>query len=564
MGRQGTFVDDSNSVRYDNTREVESEGVATRSLAYLRSKARWDLTDALASTDKMRDEGPRWLPAFPGEKVHEYRDRLKRSHLLGAYSDAVEKLVSKPFSREISFSNADDLPEFLSRMHEDPARDGTAQTPFWRDVFHEAIDRGVTFVLVDYQQTGGEQSAGQEQNQALHPYLVHVRPPQLLGVDRRMRASDGKHERERVRVHFVKTEKHGEYGEREVEYINQYDAPPDVSGDDEDFQLLAADAGLLIGTFTQFRKNPDADAKSDEEQWEVSVETTEYSFPDEIPLRVLVFHGVGEDEGRPCLWQLAELNLEHWQKKSDRDNLLHIAHVPVLVRYGWANKELRRPLMFGGARSMGTTQKDARTEYVDARPAAAALAISKEDLEHIEEQMERAGLEPLVRRASSSLATNMAIGDAKEMNLLQAWALLLEAFILECYRTAGMWVNEEVPDEFAVDIFSEYGLSSRATESLDHLDRARQRGDISHETYLQELKRFSVLAEGIDVDEEIERTTQESKDKAAAFGLDPAAGAAAGQFGQGGPEDETEQDGEEPEAQEEGNAPPVAGSRAAG
>lgn len=498
------FIDDTSATRFDKVTSKEDKGVDTMSLAHDRSAARWQLTDSLrGGSDSMRDESVTWLTPFPGETQAEYRARLHRSFLLGAYGDALDKLVSKPFSREITFEGEDELPDPLQMMHEDVARDGTKQSPFWRDVFMEAVDRGLTFVLVDFQKTGGTQSAGAETKLKLHPYMVHIKPPQLLAVDRRMRAVDGKSERESVRIHFVGTEKLGQYGEQEVERIHVYTAPHDVSGIEDQATLDAlADNGALTSMFESFRKNPKT------EEWETDVEPTAYSF-DGIPLRALYFCQVGDDEGRPCLWKLAEANLEHYQKKSDRDNLMHVAHVPVLIRYGWTLPELRKNMVFGGARSMGTTQNDARTEYVDARPAAAALEMSRLDIEHLEEQMERLGLEPLVRRASSSLATNMAIGDAKEMNLLQAWALLLESFIVECYEVAAEWVDAELPDDFRVDIFSEYGLSSKASENVALLDKARARGDISHELYLQELKRYGVLAESLDVDDEMERVEDE-------------------------------------------------------
>ncbi len=497
------YIDTTSVTRRDGITFTKGEGADTKSLAWDRQEARWALTgDLRGGSDAMRDGSIRWLPIEPGEKLNAYRARLSRSHLLGAYPDALDKLVAKPFSRDITFVNDDKLPEMLAAMHEDISRDGTGQTPFWRDVFEESIDKGLTHILVEFPETGGAQTRGQEKRQAIHPYAVHIPARQLIGHKVRTRLGDGREELSQIRIKTTRIEGLEAFGEQEVEYIRIYTAPPDTSGATTD-ELKAIDPELLTGTFEVWRLDPDKEG-----EWELFQEATPYSYPG-IPLVTLYFCQVGPQEARSCLWKLAELNLEHFQKKSDRDNLMHVAQVPILVRYGFTDIELKKPLTLGAGRSVGTTQKDAKMEYVDSRPAAAALEISKQDIEHLEEQMERMGLEPLIRRASSSLATNMMIGDVKETNLLQAWALLLESAVLAVYKVAAIWAGEEVPEGFEADLFSEFGLSAKATENLNVLDKARARGDLSRETYIEELKRYAALAENLDVQEELERIENE-------------------------------------------------------
>ncbi len=496
------FIDDTSVTRRDGLIHKPGEGVDTSSLSWDRQEARWALTsDLRGGSDAMRDSSIQWLPLEQGEKLNAYRARLSRSHLLGAYPDALDKLVAKPFSRDITFADEDKLPEMLAAMHKDIARDGTGQTPFWREVFEEGVDKGLTHILVEFPETGGEKTRGQEKRQAIHPYCVHIPPRQLIGHKTRVRLGDGREEVSEIRVKTTRVETEEDFGEREVQYIRIYTAPPDTSGATKD-ELRALDPALLTGTFEVWRLNPDT------EDWEQHQGATPHSYPG-LPFVTLYFCRQAQVEGRSCLWKLAELNLEHYQKKSDRDNLMHVAQVPILLRAGFTEQELKKPLTLGAGRAIGTTQKDARMEYVDSGPAAAALSISKEDLDHLEEQMERMGLEPLIRRAASSLATNMMVGDAKETNLLQAWALLLEATILAVYNVAGVWAAEEVPDSFAADLFSEFGLSAKATENLTLLDKARARGDLSRETYLEELKRYAALAENLDVQEELDRIDDE-------------------------------------------------------
>lgn len=490
------FIDPSSATRKDKISFKKGEGVDTTSLAYDRQKARWDLTNDLrGGSDAMRDSGVKWLSMEKGEKLPEYRARLGRTHLLGAYDDAVEKMVAKPFSRDVQILEADKLSEKLALTAEDPDLEDSTVTSFFRHAFDTAVDRGLVHVLVEYAAVEGELNAMQEREMRLHPYFVEIPPDQLIGAKFR-RMPGGRKALSQVRIKMTVTEDTLEYGEVEVETIRIINAP--VPSQFNDVGELVAEG--TPGTWEVWRMDPKS------EEWTRIEGPYAHTYPG-IPLRTVYLDKKSDLEGRPTLWRLAELNLEHYQKKSDQDNLLHVARVPILARFGFSVEELKKPVVVGAGRSVGTTNKDARMEFVE--HSGQALGAGQADLDKLEEQMERAGLEPLTRRAASSLATNMMIGDAKETNLLQAWAGQFEVFIEQCFEVAGIWVGEDLPEGFAVDIFNEYGLSARATDNLKILDAARGRGDISHETYLDELKRYAALSSGVDTQEEMARVERE-------------------------------------------------------
>tara|TARA_R110002096_G_C14661938_1_gene728464 strand:- start:57152 stop:58726 length:1575 start_codon:yes stop_codon:yes gene_type:complete len=490
------FIDTSSATRRDDLTFLEGEGVASESLAHGRMSARNELTlDLRGGADSMRDAGPKWLSMEQGEKLPEYRRRLGRTHLLGAYDDCIEKLVAKPFSREITLVGEDTLSDMLMRTVEDPDLEGGSVTTFFREGFDTGIDRGLHHVLVEFPTVGETLNAATEKSLGVHPYFVHVDPEQLIGA-RYVRTSAGKKELAEIRIKSVVTEPLDNFGEQEVQVIRVIRAPIAAVVDDDDAETTPGEPG----TWEVWRLDPA------NKEWAIHEGPHTHTYPG-IPLATVYYDKRDELEARPPLWRLAELNLEHWQKKSDQDNLLHVARVPILFRSGWSSAELKKPLVVGGNRSLGSTQKDADMRFVE--HSGKALGAGQADLDKIEEQMERCGLDPLIRRASSSLATNIMVGDAKETNMLQAWAGVTERFIVECFRIAGQWVNEDLSEEFDADIFDEFGLSARATENLAALDKARARGDISQETYLNELKRYAALSPSVDTDEEIERTADE-------------------------------------------------------
>ena len=89
---------------------------------------------------------------------------------------------------------------------------------------------------------------------------------------------------------------------------------------------------------------------------------------------------------------------------------------------------------------------------------------------------------------------------------------------------AATWVNQPIADEdFAVDIFSDFSITTRGAEDLDRIIKMREGRHITHETMLKEVKRRGTLSEAFDVDEEIEALEAE-KLELAEQGLNPLTG----------------------------------------
>ena len=71
-------------------------------------------------------------------------------------------------------------------------------------------------------------------------------------------------------------------------------------------------------------------------------------------------------------------------------------------------------------------------------------------------------------------------------------------------------MNTTLPGDFGVNIYSEFGLSTRPAEDMKLLDNARIRGDLSRETYLREAKRRGIFDESFNVADEMDRVSIDS------------------------------------------------------
>jgi hypothetical protein len=74
---------------------------------------------------------------------------------------------------------------------------------------------------------------------------------------------------------------------------------------------------------------------------------------------------------------------------------------------------------------------------------------------------------------------------------------MLENTLTEAYGMAAKWVGQELPKDFAVDVFSDFTLSPRATDDLNWILEARAQGDLDHETVINEAKRRGVLNDDV-------------------------------------------------------------------
>ena len=80
----------------------------------------------------------------------------------------------------------------------------------------------------------------------------------------------------------------------------------------------------------------------------------------------------------------------------------------------------------------------------------------------------------------------------------------------ECYGMAAEWINGQLSDDFAVDIFNDFGIGIKASEDVKNLITMAQSGKLSHGTLLQEMKRRGILADEIDTELEAELAQAEA------------------------------------------------------
>ncbi len=420
----------------------------------------------MGGTPAMQEAGETYLPrevtinstgGEEGESLAAYAKRLVRTILFNAYRDAIQTLRGKIFSKPIIL--AEDSPDALKEFSEDIDGNGKSLTRFGFDLFEDCLVKGLSYILVDFPTITDTETRSKQDDteQGIRPYFVHLKASDVLDpplADGRLPGA--------VRVYSSETVTNEDWTESTVERI----------------RVLKPD------TFEVYQKDDDGDYALIEE----GVNTLGM-----IPL-IPVF----TDQTGPPLIDLAYKNLEHWQSSSDQRHILHVARVPILFGKGWL--ESSSAIEVGPNRLITNANEQASLDFVE--HSGAAIGAGRQDLVDIENAMEVLSLKPMLPRSGGATATATAIDTAQADSLLQAWGNSLENGLEQALDIMAAWLGmDDVESDVTVN--GDFGLSLTGTSEADILQKSQLAGQLSLETYLQELKRRSILHDSVDVTEEL-------------------------------------------------------------
>lgn len=449
-----------------------AQTVASQSPAVEKMATDWQLcADLLGGTRAMRAAGKRHLPQWPAEEDKSYKARLATAVLFPAFARTVLTLTGKPFSKPLQLSD-NAAPQIVEWM-QDADREGRNLHAFAADCMQTALGFGLGGILVEYpvvRRAAGERplTQAEEQAQQLRPYLVQIKPGQILGW--RTQRRNGAAVLTQFRFLETVQEDDGEWGTADVEQVRV----------------------LTPGAWEVWRKPAD-------KTWEEAVlhdsGTTTLGVIPFVP-----FYGerTGFMAARPPLLEVAHLNVAHWQSASDQQTILHVARVPVFFA-----KMLGDDVSITLGASSGINAKTPEADAKWVEHSGAAIGAGKEDLDVLEERMRQAGAELLVIKPGQVTATQTNTENAVGMCALQRITLDLQDALNAALDLVAKYAR--LPAGGTVTIFNDFGVSSLAEASADLLLRAADAGYVSAATFRGEMRRRGVLGADVDEEEELQR-----------------------------------------------------------
>lgn len=424
--------------------------------------ANWSLIQALlGGTSAMRAAGKDYMPQWPNEDPKAYDNRLKTATLFPAFARTVEVLAAKPFSKPVTFG--DDMPAKIKAWCEDIDLEGRNLHSFAAATFYDALAAGIVGILVDFPPVDPEQVKTQaaEAKIGARPYFVPVTVDRILGwKDERL---NGVRTLTQLRLLETAVEDDGRFHEVEIEQVRV----------------------LEPGRWEIWRKKK---VDGNKEEWALHDEgqTTLQK------IAFVPFYGKRTDFmiGVPPLLELAHMNVEHWQSKSDQQTILHVARVPILFGKKLdVDEQGNVKLVVGGSAAVTSDDPEGDLRYVE--HTGKAIEAGRASLQDLEHMMRQVGAELLVIKPGNTTIKQTEADNEPAMCTLQRMAEDQEDALDAALQLMAEWVGEQTGGH--VTLYKDFGVTSLSEASLELLREMNVDGTLSDETLFEETQRRGVI-----------------------------------------------------------------------
>lgn len=442
----------------------------------------WEkVSDILEGTQAIKDGGTKYLPKFPDENKDDYDFRLTVGKFTNIYRDVIEGLASKPFQDEISLLGAEKRPQELIDFAEDVDGFGSNLTTFAALTFFNAINYGIDWIFIDYPtvQNPDNVTIAEAKQRNLKPFWVHILGKNVLDVKTRMQGS-------KQIITYFRCQEPG-YG----------DEPMHVR------EFIETENGVEWKLYVKITNDKGEDEFLVVEEGMLSI--------DFIPVVPFI---TGRRDGNsfkiyPPLSDAADLQITLYQNESALEYIKVLACYPMLATDGTKPpkgtdgkpKKLRtgpNTVMYGVEKANG----DGGTwHYVE--PQANSLEFLQKNIDKTKNDLRELGRQPLTAMSTQLTTVTTSIAAGKAKSAVTAWSYALKDALENALMITMKWMGIDYEPE--INVYTGFDNVLDDGSDIEELGKARERGDISVETYWDELKRRKILSPEFDIEEERKR-----------------------------------------------------------
>jgi hypothetical protein len=473
---------------------VESSAGATPdhpSPAYLRMKPRWLRCRALmGGSDGIRAGGELYNPRFDGETDEQLAARISLCALTNFFSRTVKACVGMLLQKRPELGQ--DMPQEFVDFWEDVDGVGTHGAVFTKQLATDAMIDGHSGLLVDYQRVPNAAAvdASQEKQLGLRPYWVEFRAQDIFLM--LYQTINGRRTLILLVLREIVEESYNRFGIRARARYRVYVREP--SRVTCELWTSAPGGGTPAQTQTP-----------------VAMQNVT-----EIPFSLCI---AGEKityvETRPPLLDLADLNIEHHQIKTDIRNLERLAMVPTVVRKGYVapvddNGEPDPAPVLLGPRQVIDVPTEGDVKWLT--PDTAVLDPAMKSLEDVKLDMGTSGLSFLAPEQARPNETAEAkrIDAAAQNASLATFASNMQ----DCLEAGAGFTVEFMglpePEEGSITVNTDFERAVMSPATISALGTLAANGKLSIETLLALLERGQVLDDGFDREAELARILKET------------------------------------------------------
>jgi len=424
--------------------------------------------DLRLGTQNIHEKLPHYIPRYENENDTDYKNRLKLKSFRNFYSKAASSILGKVFSKPPAFNK--DVPSQIVEHSDDMDLNGNDWTIVAEQFFNDALDEGIAWLLVDYHTVpdAGNLTIQQEKELGVRPYWVNIPQHRVLGVD---------------------YEKSGEvYTITMFRYWAWEKVRSGRFGYEYKFRVYVYEPDQI----TVYER--DENDKSNEATGYKLIETRPITLG-MVPVVPLNLAQVGPFEALPPLEDLAEMNIEHLQIRSDQRRALSVASWPVLGIFGAKVEEQAR---------MGPMQA-----YVFEDPKASMRWVESQGIHLAAGRTELKDLEDHIRNFALSFETPGMYATATAVNVdasdsvapIIRWAYRMRDALATALYFHAKWLRLDAGGTVNVD--TSFIKSMLTLESLKVLLEAYKEGTLTKETFLLRLQEYGLLSDKFDAEAEV-------------------------------------------------------------
>lgn len=455
----------------------------------------WDMvTDIIEGEEAIKAGGVKYLPEFPDENDKDYSFRVEVGKFTNIYRDTLEGLATKPFQDEVSVVGESVNPK-IKEFVEDVDGCGNNLTAFAALTFFNGINYAIDWIFVDYPTiTDADRlSIAQAKKQNIRAYWRHILGKNVLEVRSHMEGS-----KEIVDYFRYQEPSYGDEPIRVRVYAEEYD-----------------EFGKKHTMWHLYQKidNP---TNEDEEFIEIAQGEMSIGFIPVVPFIT------GRRDGNrfkfyPVMKDAATLQIKLYQNESALEYIKVLACYPMLATDGLKpkldGKGVPEKIAVGPGRVLygapNTNGTGGTWKYVE--PSANSLEFLKKDIDKTKTDLRELGRQPLTALSSQLTTVTTSIAAGKAKSAVTTWALALKDALENALYVTMLWEQKEVPDDEQPEVYVYTGFDNVLEDGsdLEELGKARERGDLSQETYWEELKRRKILSAEFTAEREKKRLLED-------------------------------------------------------
>jgi hypothetical protein len=452
---------------------------------YTEFKGDWkEIRDCVKGNRAIKKEKEKYLPMLSGQSQKDYERYLKKVKFFGATGRTLDGLHGNIFRKAPEQSG--EASETFNKSLQDVDLMGTNIDQFVSDIINDSLQTNWGGILVDYARGEEAVSLADAESKGLKAYLKYYPAENVINWE--YKTINGKTQLNMVVLIEPYTEPVPndrftvkKYNKYRLLYLDEVTRKYMQDVYDEKISLTEpSEKGIIIKI-------------NGEEMNEIPF----YTVP-------------GNQPEKSMLYDLAQLNLQHYQDTADYQNGKHYTSIPTPIAVGLKPQidevtNEPKPMFIGGTQFQffPNEEQTPGTEVKFLEFTGQGMKALADGIGHLESQMAILGAHIIANEKKGvETAEALRIHRIGENGVLASFTRNVSNSVTMALRKKGQWDGEDINklNEWAINFNTDYDLSEENVQTLTVLLTGRASGEIPRMSLYLGLKALNLIPEQWDFD----------------------------------------------------------------